>query len=785
MHHGLLGNLLFPIFVVIALTFCAAITLVVGAANRSIEQAGRLSLMGKAQTLSDATAASIRRGSEDTAVSAAIPLVLSSLDRTDSHGYETAKEKQHITNTLLGKISAISGIYESMFVSCSNGTTLASSLPEALNKLNISTLDWFHTTINTKMVTFSEPFLSSITGDVLTAVSRPVSYNGQHGTLTAAMRICSILHAPLERAEESHHIRAMVLSAKGLVAGAINHDIVAKVSYTDTPWFIAIGARQRGTIDAIVDGKEVIVGFARLPEGWTAVVIAERADLMAASQTVTFIGVCTLALTLLLSTLCIYFVVRSVTKDIGVLATYAQAVSLGQPADPPVMGRKDELGMLGGHLAHMVESLRKSISAAEEANRLKGQFLANMSHEIRTPMNGIMGMCHLCLCTTLTTVQRDYISKAQTSAKNLLGILNDILDFSKIEAQCLTIEKHPFVLSTLLTEVEDVVRWQTRAAGLALHLRVGPRVPEHLIGDALRLRQVLLNLVGNAVKFTHEGGVSVDVDVVPMSFTAGHMSPLRLVQGRLVQGSRAGQHATDLADGAGLTLDHAPSICLEFSVRDTGIGMDQNGLDRLFRPFSQVDGSTTRRFGGTGLGLAISRHLVELMGGTIVVESTLGQGSNFRFTLPFTEPEAGQVQVSTQHQNSDVMLHPAHKGKRVLLVEDNEINQEIAREILMHAGLDVAVCENGQESVDILSADGAAFDVVLMDIQMPVMDGLEATRRIRALPGKEKYPPIIAMTANALLEEREKSLQAGMVDHLTKPLDIRQVFIVLNRCFTQ
>lgn len=744
-HMGLRAKILLPIIAIITMAFCGGIVLVIDAANRSIEEAGRLFLTSRAQTLGDAAAASIQRASEDSAVSATIPLVLSTLDPSDMSFSSSADNKQRGANLLLKNIADVSGIYETLYTTNAQGMTLACSMPEAVGKLDISIRDWFQNTISKNVVTFSEPFISRITGEALVAVCRPIVHNGFRGTLTASMRTSSILHTALGRVEERYGIRAMVLSSKGLVLGSLDNELVAKVSYADAAWYQAMANRAWGTVDAELDGKPSIIGFSKLAEGWTAVVFAEKSDIMAASQTINFIGVCALGIALIFSACGVFLVVRSVTRDIGALAEYALCVSKGHPASVPTMQRRDELGVLGEHLVHMVESLRKSISIAEDANRLKGQFLANMSHEIRTPMNGILGMCHLCLRTELSPIQREYVRKAQLSARNLLGIINDILDFSKIEAQCFVLEKQPFILEILLAEVADVVRIQAQEAGLALHMHIDSGVPNTLEGDALRLRQVLLNLVGNAVKFTQQGEVSVRVN--------------------MVSAPSGGQHP----------------VLVRFAVHDTGIGISSDGLKRLFQPFSQVDGSMTRRFGGTGLGLAISHHIVAMMGGSIEVESTPEQGSIFSFVLPFSVPMSSLKSEDAADSAAIEDLQPQFKGARVLVVEDNEINQDIAREVLTQGGLDVTVCGNGQEALDIFTSGQANFDLVFMDIQMPVMDGLEATRCIRALTGIGQLPPIVAMTANALPEEREKSLQAGMVDHLTKPLNIGQVFTVLNR----
>jgi signal transduction histidine kinase/ActR/RegA family two-component response regulator len=394
--------------------------------------------------------------------------------------------------------------------------------------------------------------------------------------------------------------------------------------------------------------------------------------------------------------------------------------------------------------AYLEEARKEALQAkeaAERASKAKSEFLAMISHEIRTPMNGVIGLTDLMLYSELTATQREYLGMIKSSSNALLDIINEILDFSRMEAGTLALSPASFHLRPLLQDMFTPLTVRAKEKSLALHWEIAPDVPDTLEGDPGRLRQIMINLVGNAIKFTESGEVAVSVALQSSTPT----EPVQLL----------------------------------FAVRDTGIGIPPEKQAAIFQPFQQADSSITRRYGGTGLGLTISSRLIEMMGGTLRLESDPGKGSIFYFSVPFKQAATATISTPSEtkpHQPLQV-ARPLH----VLLAEDNAVNRMLAVRLLNRAGHTVSVAENGKEALDGWLANPP--DAILMDMQMPVMDGVEATILIRQQEQRGGLPrtPIIALTANAMSSDRDKCLQAGMDDFLSKPFNTQDLLNVLDR----
>ncbi len=435
----------------------------------------------------------------------------------------------------------------------------------------------------------------------------------------------------------------------------------------------------------------------------------------------------------------IYSIRTQLGKDPSELIRITTRVING---DYDIDNNKDHRGVYR-HLVSMVSTLKHHIDNAEENSRIKSDFLANMSHEIRTPMNGVLGLLHLLSQTKLDQKQDEYVQKTLYSANNLMRIIDDILDFSKMEANKLELESTKFTIANIFQEVTDLYTPKANSKHLDFEAYAGDYANKTLIGDPLRIKQVLFNLVSNAIKFTEQGKI-----ILKVTYENPTNNKLNCI----------------------------------FSVEDNGIGLTKEQQQSLFTAFTQADTSTTRKYGGTGLGLAISKKIVETMQGKVWLRSAEGQGATFYFSLSFEMIDEDDTVINDHDKATSMNTVATNQNissakEQILLVEDNDINQMIAKELLESAGYKVDIAENGLIALDML--DKNPYDAVLMDIQMPIMDGLTATKKIRQ---NEAYKnlPVIAMSAHAMVGDREISLQSGMNDHITKPINPENLFASLQ-----
>jgi len=472
--------------------------------------------------------------------------------------------------------------------------------------------------------------------------------------------------------------------------------------------------------------------FIQTEQALMAVRQQEQQQAIALTKNILFFGS---IIAIIFASFIIIFIHKSIVGNLNTLMTGTKKLSSGDFDLHIELNTNDEFSQLANSFNNMSTSLKLSMNEMEAAVQSKSDFLANMSHEIRTPMNGMLGMLTMLEDTKLTDKQKEYVATIRSCGDGLLLVINDILDLSKLEAGMLSLEERPFNLESMIQETVFLLDSAASIKGLEVKEHINSHLPVNYIGDLLRVRQVLLNLLSNAIKFTEKGQIELNVDSVGMS---------------------DGYHY------------------LRFQIKDQGIGISQEDQAKLFKPFSQVDNSISRKYGGTGLGLIICAQLVKQMEGKISVESELGQGSTFTFTIKLEEAKELEVvepKLNNLHEtdkSSFATLYPLS----ILLAEDNHINQVIAKNLFKKLGYEIDVADDGVKAIE--AVEQKQYDVIFMDMQMPEMDGISATKKI-IQQHPNCHPTIIAMTANVLAHDKQKCFEAGMVDFIAKPIDVNHV----------
>lgn len=738
---SLSAKLPLSILTVIIITLSVATLFIVRTSDSVISYVKSSRIEDMALAIGNSVAVQLQRAGKDMVVAASLPAVLQGIELSPAIA---PKEADALPRTalsmLLNRMKTAYGYYESLYLVNASGEALAGSHSESELYLDDDKREWFYAAMSKNTFIVGNPFVSRFSGDIVLPVALKVVYNGKPGALIGTLQLSQITRGAL-RESTRPGVRTFIIDGNGAVVSALDEAMLGTKRIADWDWFPLLLDKLSGSMVVPTSDGPKTVGFYHIPQSSLySLVLADANYMSSYSETIRrtiWLAVLCIAI---LTVGCVCFFIFPVTRDIRRLSSFARHVAQGEHGLSTGVKRKDELGDLAESLSKMVEVLIDMLERSEAATKAKSEFLARMSHEIRTPMNGIIGMTYLAMRDSSDEKQTKYLKRIDNAAKTLLGVTNDILDFSKMEAGKLHLSLSTFRLSTLLESVYDLLSVKSQEKNIRLDFKVDEGVPDVLEGDPLRISQICINICSNALKFTAEGSVRLRVSL----------------QSQTVEG-----------------------VLLLFHISDTGIGISKKNQDNIFESFSQADGSTTRQYGGTGLGLAISKNLVELMGGSIWLESEIGRGSDFYFTVQLKpgleknlEDERGEWERAAET--------PSLPKMNVLLAEDNEINQEIAKGILGGMGVSVVVAGNGEEAVKLWQKEN--FDLILMDIQMPVMDGFGATRKIRESGGpRAASVPIIAMTANAMAGDREKSLAAGMSDHITKPLDVQELRETLRK----
>ncbi|MCL1986269.1 MAG: ATP-binding protein [Betaproteobacteria bacterium] len=729
------AKLSLSILAVILLMFSASTIFVVHTASSVIFYVKNSRIEDLSLRIGNSISVQLQRAGNDMVLAAGIPSVLQGIELPPVE--DNSADRVALTS-LLNRFRQACGYYESFYLVDGQGRLLAGFAAE--DAMDDIKLRWLAESVAKNTVVVSSPFWHEATQEWLLPVSLKIVYNGKVGAVIGTLMLGKITRAVL-RESTSPGVTVYVATDTGQILVALDEERIGERVAGSAAWIYRIRDQVSGIIHEDVEGEKRTIGFFHVPQtDMFSLVIADAGYMGTYIQTIqrTFWGAGLVAALLAMG--CVSVFIFPVTRDIKRLSLFARQITESRQPQSTGVQRDDELGDLSDSLMKMVTTLTEMLSRAEEATKAKGEFLARMSHEIRTPMNGIIGMTYLAMRERPEEKQFGYLKRIDNASKTLLGVINDILDFSKMEANKMELRNASFRLSDVLNSVYDLMLVKSQEKNLELAFSTEDNVPDIIKGDSLRLSQVIINICTNAIKFTESGYVR-----------------LRVSQMAAPEGGTEGD------------------MLLLFAVKDSGIGMKAEVTEGIFESFAQADGSNTRQYGGTGLGLAICKLLSQMMGGDIWVESAPGKGSTFYFTILTRCGNAMELEAD-RNASRDVL--PPLPSLHVLLAEDNEINQEIAQEILNDMGVSVTIAQNGEKAVHLWQEE--SFDLILMDIQMPVMDGLSATRAIRDsnVPRAQRIP-IIAMTANAMSGDREKSLAAGMNDHITKPLDIRELHNVL------
>ena len=722
------------ILTAILVTFSVSTVFVLYTSRSVISYVKSGHIQDAARTVGYGVSGQIQRAGRDMVMVAGLPNVLEGLDLPPEPDYDWHIAKKRATlSSVLSRTKLAYGYYESFYLADDRGEPLAGMYKNVFNFGQKNDESWFSELFTNDTFAVYSPIRSEINGEVLLPTFFRLVYNGKPGVLIGTLQIAKISRE-LIREMVRPGLHVLVAVKEGDAVTILTASGSAAYALAEGSWIRDMPEQDKGNMTVSMEGETKNIGFFRIPRtNLYSIVIADESYMQ---SYLTVIGNSTVAANMLAAILavgCVCLFLFPVTRDILRLSLFAKDITEGKQGSAIGVQRTDELGDLANSLDKMVSALTEMVVRAETATKAKSEFLARMSHEIRTPMNGIIGMTYLAMRDNPDAKQMDYLRRIDNAAKTLLGVINDILDFSKMEAQKMELNISTFRISRILWSIYDMLAVKTEEKGLSIEFFVNDDVPDIIESDSLRLAQICLNLCSNAIKFTEHGSVAV---------------------------------------GVALQSREGDDLVLLFWVKDSGIGMTPEQQERIFDSFAQADGSTTRKYGGTGLGLAICKSLTRLMGGEIWVESIPEEGSTFSFTIC--------AKAGDEHSLEDEAISPAlHEQVQlpklnILLAEDNEINQVIAMEILQDMGVSVTLAVNGSEAVE--KWNGQDYDLILMDIQMPIMDGLTAAKTIReGSTPRGATVPIIAMTANAMAGDREKSIAAGMDDHITKPLNIEEL----------